>query len=36
MYEMDDEEAKLWEALKRVHREHFKPGTPLKAIDQVF
>uniref|UniRef100_A0A914KQW5 Endoplasmic reticulum-Golgi intermediate compartment protein 2 n=1 Tax=Meloidogyne incognita TaxID=6306 RepID=A0A914KQW5_MELIC len=34
-YEMNEEEEKLWEALKRVHREHFKPGTPLKGLDQV-
>jgi phosphoglucomutase len=34
-YEMNEEEGELWEALKRVHRENFKPGAPLKALNQV-
>uniref|UniRef100_A0A1I8BQ10 Endoplasmic reticulum-Golgi intermediate compartment protein 2 n=1 Tax=Meloidogyne hapla TaxID=6305 RepID=A0A1I8BQ10_MELHA len=32
---MNEEEDKLWEALKRVHRDHFTPGTPLKGLDQI-
>lgn len=32
---MSPEEEELWTALKRIHRENFKPGSPLKAINQV-
>lgn len=34
-FEMEPDEEKLWAALKRVHRENFKPGAPLKAINQI-
>ncbi|KAI1729806.1 mitochondrial carrier protein [Ditylenchus destructor] len=34
-FEMTPEEEKLWTVLKRVHKEQFKPGTPLKAINEI-
>uniref|UniRef100_A0A914HXC6 DNA-directed RNA polymerase n=1 Tax=Globodera rostochiensis TaxID=31243 RepID=A0A914HXC6_GLORO len=34
-YEMNPDEEELWSALKRVHREYFKPGTSLKALNEI-
>jgi len=34
-FDMTPDETKLWETLQMVHREHFKPGTPLKAINEM-
>lgn len=34
-FEMDEEEAKLWMTLQKVHKDHFKPGTPLKPVNKV-
>ena len=34
-FEMTSDESRLWEILKKVHKEHFKPGTPLKAVNEV-
>ncbi|KAL3101863.1 hypothetical protein niasHS_003272 [Heterodera schachtii] len=34
-YEMSPDEEELWTALQRVHREHFKPGTSLKALNEI-
>lgn len=35
-FEMNKEETKLWTTLQKVHKEHFKPGTPLKPVNKVF
>uniref|UniRef100_A0A915E8A8 Uncharacterized protein n=1 Tax=Ditylenchus dipsaci TaxID=166011 RepID=A0A915E8A8_9BILA len=32
---MNSEEEKLWTMLKKVHKQHFKPGTPLKALYEM-
>jgi hypothetical protein len=35
-FEMTSREQKLWDRLRHVHRENFKPGTPLRQINKVF
>lgn len=34
-FEMNEEEAKLWSTLQKVHKERFKPGSPIKAVNEV-
>jgi len=34
-FEMNSEETQLWTTLQKVHKEKFRPGTPLKPVNEM-